>query len=699
MAQRKKDTTTATAKGIVVNQLVIKTLNRPTQTIDGWRTALKSADNGRLTLLYNMYKDILTDNVLKNAIGKRIRPITNAGLTFTINNEEVPEINDLIKTKAFRMLLKEIMLAKMWGITVLEPSFDNLFDVFSIPRTHINTKNKVVGINEGDDTGISYVDDPFLIAIEGEETFGEILAACPYVIYKRGNFGDWAQFAELFGMPFRLGKYDSFDEAGRIQLTEALDKAGSAAYAAVPKNTDLEYIANNSTGDGALYDNLRKACNEEILIGILGQTMTTVQGDKGARSLGEVHQEVEGGIHADDRIFVETILNTQVRPRLEARGFKVSGGTFTYPELGETISLKDRITIDKELDGIVEIEPDYFYETYGIPKPKDGGGKKVNSDQSQQQPKPTDPPKLPKEKVKLNDDDGAIELRDQKHFWKGLANFFVSASGSGAMFSKITLSDEPVSNIINIDRLVNQAIRNIYKAQTGSDNIAGINNKLFKLTNTVLRQASDVTFSAAGVDWGKKNTDFTQQFRENTSVFSAFKSHEQTDRIVASMYREDGSIRPFSEFKKEALKISEEYNKNWLQTEYNTAIRAARMAVNWKKFQETKHLYPNLEYVPSRAATPRDAHRLYWGCIFSINDPIWDEILPPSEWGCLCGVKQTDKEVTAQPSDWVPPVTDPVFRNNPGKTAKIVNTEETGYYKNSPEDMRVEIIKYAIDKA
>ncbi|HAQ21121.1 MAG TPA: hypothetical protein DCR40_18090 [Prolixibacteraceae bacterium] len=449
MAQRKKDTqtATATAKGIVVNQLVIKTLNRQTQSIDSWRTALKSADNGKRTLLYNLYQDILIDPVLKNAIGKRIRPITNAGLTFTVDKKEIPEINDLVKTKAFRILLKEIMLAKMWGITVLETSYEKLFDVFSIPRTHINTAKNLIAINEGDETGIPYLDDPFLIAVEGEDRFGEILATCPYVIYKRGNFGDWAQFAELFGMPFRLGKYDAFDEASRLQLIEALDKAGSAAYAAVPKNTDLEYIANNSTGDGALYNNLRKACNEEILIAILGQTMTTVQGDKGARSLGEVHQEVEGGIHADDRIFVETILNTEVLPRLEARGFKVSGGTFAYPELGETISLKDRITIDKQLDTIVEIEPDYFYETYGIPKPKDGGGKKVNGDQSQepgkQQP-PLTPPKEgdkkppAKEKVKLSDEVETGHVLsdrpvDQKHFWKGFFDFFVAASGSGAL--------------------------------------------------------------------------------------------------------------------------------------------------------------------------------------------------------------------------------------------------------------------------
>ena len=134
-----------------------------------------------------------------------------------------------------------------------------------------------------------------------------------------------------------------------------------------------------------------------------------------------------------------------------------------------------------------------------------------------------------------------------------------------------------------------------------------------------------------------------------------------------------------------------------LQTEYNTAIRSARMAVNWKKFQETKNTYPNLEYTPSRAANPRDSHRVYWGKIWAIDDPVWDTIIPPSEWNCLCGVRPTNKPVTILPDGWQHPATDPVFRNNPGKTAKIVNTEETGYYQSAPEQKRPIILLFAMN--
>jgi hypothetical protein len=558
-------------------------------------------------------------------------------LTFTINNEEVPEINDLIKTKAFRKLLKEIILAEMWGITVLETSYDKLFDCWSIPRTHINTKNKVIGFNEGDDFGISYLDDPFLIAVEGEEKFGEILKAVPYVIYKRGNFGDWAQFAELFGMPFRLGKYDSFDEAGRIQLTEALDKAGSAAYAAVPKNTDLEYIANNSTGDGALYDNLRKACNEEILIGILGQTMTTVQGDKGARSLGEVHQGVEDGIHADDRIFVETILNTEVLPRLEARGFKVTGGTFAYPELGETIKLKDRISIDTALDKLVEIEADYFYETYGIPKPEDGGGKKQPPVPVPPATEPAvDPAKKgkqpPKEKVKLNDD-GAIELRDQKNFWKGLASFFVSASGSEALkignhLTSINLSD---TSEFNDDDF----LKRFYSERPDFD-IPLFNHTAGKLISSFRKGwANDrIKLADIGFDYGFTSEVAQTAMELNLFHFSAAKTLAECQDLN-SIFRESKS---FEDFLKLAQPKHDIFNKTWAETEYTTANLVAESTATYYRLLAQTDIFPYWQFTTQNDGKVRESHILLHGLILPANDPAWKKLYPPIDWNDRCYV-------------------------------------------------------------
>jgi hypothetical protein len=63
---------------------------------------------------------------------------------------------------------------------------------------------------------------------------------------------------------------------------------------------------------------------------------------------------------------------------LENFGFKVTGGNFDI-ESGDGLSLKDRLDIDKELNQIIDIEPEYFYEKYKIPVPKSGAKLKIKS--------------------------------------------------------------------------------------------------------------------------------------------------------------------------------------------------------------------------------------------------------------------------------------------------------------------------------
>lgn len=191
-----------------------------------------------------------------------------------------------------------------------------------------------------------------------------------------------------------------------------------------------------------------------------------------------------------------------------------------------------------------------------------------------------------------------------------------------------------------------------------------------------MQDAIDKTFSEP--EFGKKNEEFIKEFRHNTAVFAAFKNHRQTKEIIAALYDEQGNLRSFHEFKKRALKISKDYNVNWLRTEYNTAVRAARSAVNYRKFLEAEHLYPNLEYIESTAKKKREAHLEYVGTVLPIRHPWWETHMPPSDWNCACSVRQTDKEATPVPGEELVP---PVFQNNPGKTAEFVKLDEHPYIK------------------
>lgn len=236
---------------------------------------------------------------------------------------------------------------------------------------------------------------------------------------------------------------------------------------------------------------------------------------------------------------------------------------------------------------------------------------------------------------------------------------------------KLTLSDK---YSININELLQEALDEIYNNEKEGKEQPIVSRPLFDISNGALQHGINTAF--ADPEFGKKNEEFINEFRHNTAVFAAFKNHQQTREIVALLHDENGNLRSFSKFKKLALQVSKDYNVNWLQTEYNTAVRSARMAVNYHKWLETEHLYPNLEYMESVASHKRDSHLDYVGTVLPIRHQWWNTHMPPSDWNCACSVRPTDKDAT--PGD---EFVSPVFQNNPGKTAEFVNLKEHPYVK------------------
>ncbi|MDR1102950.1 MAG: DUF935 domain-containing protein, partial [Tannerella sp.] len=304
------------AKGkTVLNQIIIKAPNRKVNDVGTWRNAIRSADTGRPRELFDLFDDLLLDGYLWDAYNKRIMAVTNSDLIFRDGKgEQIPEMAGLMDTGAFEDLLAAILKARFWGRSGVELDLTDGLAVHELPVKHINLDRQIILLNETDDTGIPYEKDDHLIILGGKHDFGVFIRTAPLVIWKRGGFGDYAQWLEIFGMPQRIGKYNAYDPESRKQLEFALENAGAAPYVIIPNETDVQTVENTGNGfSGHSYDQFRKSCNEEILITVLGQTLTTVQGDRGARSLGDVHRQVEQGINMSDMRFVQRILNSRVR--------------------------------------------------------------------------------------------------------------------------------------------------------------------------------------------------------------------------------------------------------------------------------------------------------------------------------------------------------------------------------------------------
>lgn len=210
-----------------------------------------------------------------------------------------------------------------------------------------------------------------------------------------------------------------------------------------------------------------------------------------------------------------------------------------------------------------------------------------------------------------------------------------------------------------------------------------IQKDIYRNTFEVLNDALNKGY-AANTKYDTEDKKFIDQLRHNLAVFSAFKSYRQSNELITSLLDKEGKAKSWNQYRKDTQAIDKTYNSQWLQAEFNLAQRQARSAEQWRDFVRDEAVYPNLEYMASRAAKQRDSHKSWYGVIKPINDAFWDTAFPPNGWGCKCWARQSDAEPTSKEVE--PPKEIKGISGNAGKTAQIFSASH-GYLQNlSKED-------------
>lgn len=249
-----------------------------------------------------------------------------------------------------------------------------------------------------------------------------------------------------------------------------------------------------------------------------------------------------------------------------------------------------------------------------------------------------------------------------------------------------------LSKKINISDVVGNAINALHE---GNPISKAVKKALWASHNAPLQKAVGEGFtpSITTIEYGTPNYEFLKQLQTNTAVFSMFKMHASMKDMAALLKDENGNVRSKADFIKEALKVDNKYRTQNLDAEYDTAVRQARMASKWQKFQKNKHLYPSLIYLHTKAANPDPVHLTYVGIIRPVDDPFWDTHYPPSRWRCQCDVDPTDAEDTDIPSNLPPIPAD--FAFNSGKTGQIFDIKNSDYIKKATAAEIPKLIKEA----
>ncbi|MBI9092292.1 MAG: DUF935 domain-containing protein [Desulfobacterium sp.] len=210
----------------------------------------------------------------------------------------------------------------------------------------------------------------------GHPTRSGIHRICAWwYLFKNYAIKDWVVFCEVYGMPLRLGKYDSgATPEDKDALEIAVRLLGSDAAGIISKSTEIDFITSSQGSVSAdLYKDLAGFGNKETSKAILGATLTADVGDKGSYAASNTHNDVRLDLmRADARSVASTVRSQFIRPWV---GFNYGWDTPVPKYGGNFKKSEDQEKKSKVVDTLadrIEIPCSWVREEFGIPAPKDG---------------------------------------------------------------------------------------------------------------------------------------------------------------------------------------------------------------------------------------------------------------------------------------------------------------------------------------
>lgn len=315
-------------------------------------------------------------------------PITVESATDSALDKELADaVRTLIKGTGFRALLKDLLDAIGKGFSVVEILWSTgsqwkpqryewrdprFFQFDQVSRRQIRLRDEQDSFN-----GLELAPYKYLTHIHhgksGIPIRGGIARLAAWAFMCKGYaVKDWLAFAEVFGMPLRLGKYGSSakDEEIRI-LKMAVANLGTDAAAVFPDSMQVELVeAGNKGGSADFFERLANYLDNQISKGILGQTASS-SGTPGKLGNEELQAEVRDDIRDDDAEALEETINRDlVRPFIDLN----FGPQAQYPEIQiRAIPPEDVAALVSAVEKLVplglRVEQSVLRDKLGLPDP------------------------------------------------------------------------------------------------------------------------------------------------------------------------------------------------------------------------------------------------------------------------------------------------------------------------------------------
>lgn len=184
----------------------------------------------------------------------------------------------------------------------------------------------------------------------------------------------WVQLLEILGIPLRLGRYPRGAHPAEVTVLEqALENLGRDAWAAIPEDMKVELLQTLQKEGGSNHLDLVEWAAEAYALLLLGQNLTSRSGERGARSLGEVHWAVKQEIKRGDGTQLEAVISDQLLAPWCAWNY---GAEVAPPRLVLQLDDPEDLGALSERDERLQrmgypITRRYIQEAYGLPEQRE----------------------------------------------------------------------------------------------------------------------------------------------------------------------------------------------------------------------------------------------------------------------------------------------------------------------------------------
>jgi SPP1 gp7 family putative phage head morphogenesis protein len=587
--------------------------------IKDWKIAKAQAIDPMLPrrkMLIDIMEEVLDDPFIFGRSETRKLRVSNKSVAIVDKTGEVNEDKTkLIQKLWFKNLIKYTLDSIYFSYTLMYPKEldeNGLIKKLSfVYRDHIVPETTELLINPYDLQGENFTEGnlkKWTLWVHHEHSIGLLNKAIPLWIFKKHSWQNWDEFEEMFGIPMRTAKVASTDPRVKNEVDKWLKDLGSAGWARFPEGVEIDIKESNSRDSFNVFNEKRKACNEELANLFDGNSETAK--DTGSRAkTGEIINGTQKLITMDDETFVMFFINDDVLPWLRGLGYPFDENDTCIWNDNEKLTPKERLEIFK---GVKDL------------------GYKIKKEQIETE--------LDVEIVgEVSDGEPPQPIPQNRYI-----NFNTGRAAPAGMNDSVSHFPE---NIRDITPAEEKFLRQLYE---NPGTVKWSYNE-FKASHTPLLEAIKQGFGKMNFDFDSTDHRRMRAWMNNIHRFGVDKTQAEVYELNEML--KDPEVKSYNDFRNKAKSVFPNYKEFYLKTEWYHANATSNMAARYLEMMDDVEIAPywRLNAIIDDGTTV--ICRSLDGKVFDKRDPDSWKFLPPLHWKCRTDAEDVfddyDGEITS----------------------------------------------------